>query len=277
MRVSKKAVLLVCVVVLVMLAAAGFLLHSEGVKEYIATAKREAAWRDYAYSRARVPEDLKDVSILLVGDSFIAGWEPEQHDYLWSTLLGTQCGMEVVCAAVTGSTITLGENEGYVYQGSYESYVTRELPQRDFDIVLVQGGMNDWMLCAPYGTDDSRDTRTVKGAMNTVLDRLEETYPDSLILAMSAWVDAGRTNYMGASTESYDGALLEVYAARDIPCFMGCDPKISGIYANDPEFRLQYFRTAQDSWHLGEAGHRRFLPVIATWISECYNTYSEDT
>lgn len=260
-------------VLAVLLAVLFLLLRSEGVKDYIATVKRESAWRDYEYSRARVPRDLEGVSILLVGDSFTAGWEPEQHDYLWSTLLETQCGMDVVCAAVTGSTVTLGENEGYVYQGSFESYVTRELPQREFDIVFVQGGMNDWMLCAPYGTDDSRDPRTVKGAMNTVLDRLEENYPDSLILAMSAWEDAGRENYMGASTESYDQAIREVYTARNIPFLMACDPGVSGIYANDPEFRAVYFRTSQDSWHLNQAGNERFFPVIATWLSERWEAY----
>lgn len=135
--------------------------------------------------------------------------------------------------------------------------------------------MNDWKLCAPYGTDDSRDPQKVKGAVNTVLDRLEETYPDSLILAMSAWVDSGQTNYEGHSTASYDEAIREVYAARDIPCLMACDPAISGIHADDPDFRIKYFRTPQDCWHLNEAGHRRFLPVIATWIYDCWKDFME--
>lgn len=113
-----------------------------------------------------------------------------------ATLLDTQCGVDVVCAAATGSTMTLGENEGYVYHGSYDAYVTRPLPQRAFDIVLVQGGMNDWKLCAPYGADD-------------------------------------------------------------------------------PDFRIKYFRTPQDSWHLNEAGHRCFLPVIATWIYDCWKDFME--
>lgn len=268
-----KAILLCALIALIGALAAVLLLHREDISAYIASARQEAAWRDYAYSRARVPKELKGVSILLVGDSFIAGWEPEQHDYLWSTLMDTQCGMDVVCAAVTGSTVTLGEAEGYVYHGSYEPYVTRELPDRDFDIVLVQGGMNDWMLCAPYGSDDSRDVQTIKGAMNTVLDRLEGAYPDSLILAMSAWVDPGKCNYVGYTAESYDQAVQAIYAARGIPCFTACDPKISGIYADDPDFRVKYFRTPQDSWHLSEAGHRRFLPVITTWIYERWKDY----
>lgn len=82
-----KAILLCALIALIGALAAVLLLHREDISAYIASAKQEAAWRDYAYSRARVPKELKGVSILLVGDSFIAGWEPEQHDYLWSTLM----------------------------------------------------------------------------------------------------------------------------------------------------------------------------------------------
>lgn len=237
----------------------------------VAEWKKEMAWKGYFYGSAKIPDDLDGTSILLVGDSFIAGWVPEQHDYLWSTMLETRCGMDVVCAAVTGSTITNGENDGYVYHGSCASYVTRELPQRDFDMILIQGGMNDWMLCEPIGTDDSRDPQTLKGALNCVLDRLEQDCPDSMIVAMSGWIGSGKTNYEGDPTEVFDQAVREVYAARNIPCLMACDPKISGIYANDAAFREKYFRTKQDSWHLNEAGHLRFFPVAATWLSECWN------
>lgn len=212
---------------------------------------------------------LNGKSILLVGDSLLAGYGLSDYSQSWCGMLESQYGMEITTRAVSGSTFSVGGHWGYQPGGYYYPICQRTLPEGDFDVVFVTGSGNDWYCEIPLGTSlSSRDTTTLMGAVNTTIDRLQQLYPEALILFSTSWNSTGAYNGLGLTTADYNRTLLSVCQARGIPCFQACDPSLSGIDSTSSTFRAQYFLTATDYWHLSPAGHRKYLPIIAGWLEE---------
>ncbi len=212
---------------------------------------------------------LDGKKIMFLGDSILAGCGLYSYEQSWCGMLGTRYGMEYVNNAVSGSTMATSEAELFAPGGSYSPICSRTLPEEDFDVIFVDGGANDWYCAIPLGTDlESRDTMTYIGAMNVLIDRLQSAYPNALILFMTCWNYVDVENKIGVTCDQYNQAMLQLCAARKIPCFEACDEEKSGVFARDPEFRATYFLAEQDYWHMNVSGHQMFLPTIAQWIQE---------
>ena len=213
---------------------------------------------------------LKGKSILCIGDSLMAGYglaDPQQQS--WVSMLGSCYGMQVTNRSISGSTIAAADQTGYMPGGCYEPMVERELPDGNFDLILVDGGGNDWYCAIPLGDDlTERNPKTFQGAINVIIDRLQEKYPKSVILFMTPWIPKYREPDDYTPEADYYEAMTQVCAARGIPCYQARDPEISGVYANDLEFRKKYFLTETDAWHLNPDGQILFLPHIAQWLEE---------
>lgn len=212
---------------------------------------------------------LRGKSILFVGDSLTAGYGLSNADQSWPMLLQSSYGMEVTLCSVSASTFVTSDLKEYTTGGCYEPYVERTLPEGNFDLVLVEGGGNDWYCAAPLGDSlDSRDPKTFKGAVNVVIDRIGEKYPDAALVFMTPWVPKERESTGWTPEMDYYEALSQVCQAREVPCFQARDPEVSGIYAGDSAFRGKYFLTEEDPWHLNAAGQALFAPVIARWLED---------
>ena len=210
---------------------------------------------------------LNGKSIMFLGDSFFAGYGLSDFTQTWCHMLSSQYGMTYTKRSVSGSTFTNGGTWGYGPGKYYYPICSRELPAGNFDVILLEGSGNDWYCEAPLGTDlTSRDTTTLMGAVNVTIDRLQEAYPDALILFMTPWNTTGEVNGLGYTTQDYVDACIKVCEARNILYFEACDPSLSGIDASSAAFRSQYFLTSTDRWHLNAAGHQLYLPTIASWL-----------
>ena len=217
---------------------------------------------------------LEGTSILCIGDSVMAGYGLEDPQQSWVSMLGSCYGMQVTNCAISASTIASADQKGYMVGGCYEPMVERELPDGNYDLILVEGGGNDWYCAIPLGDSlTERDPKTFQGAINGMIDRLQEKYPKSVILFMTPWIPKNRAPSSYATEAEYQEAMTQVCAARGIPCYQARDPEISGIYANKREFREQYFLTKTDAWHLNPEGHALFLPHIAQWLEEQTEEY----
>ncbi len=212
---------------------------------------------------------LNGKSIMFFGDSLLAGYKLNNYSQSWCGMLETKYGMKVTCKAISGSTFGVSSTWGYKPGGYYYPFCKRELPEGDFDVIFVAGSGNDWKCEIPLGTDlTSRDTYTLIGAMNVVIDRLQEAYPNALLLFSTSWNSTGKANGLGLTTADYNNTFIKVCQARNILCFQACDPAISGIDASSTSFRSSYFLTSTDFWHLNVTGHQRYLPTIASWIEK---------
>lgn len=211
---------------------------------------------------------LRGKSILFFGDSITSGYGLPDYSQSWPARLESVYGMKVTNISVGGSTFIKSNVYGYKTGGCYAPYVDRTLPDGSFDIVFVQGGGNDWCVSAPMGSgSETRDPYTFRGAVNVVFDRIQNKYPNALILSMTTWETRhSNINELNLPEDSYFDALTLLSNARGIPCFQARDPEISGIHVNDDSFRARYFLTPTDRWHLNAAGQALFLPVIAAWL-----------
>lgn len=212
---------------------------------------------------------LQGRSIMFLGDSLLAGYGLSDYSRSWCGMLESQYGMEITRNAISGSTFGVSSTYGYQPGGYYEPICQRALPNKQFDVILVDGSGNDWYCEIPLGSDiASRNTYTLIGAMNVVIDRLQDAYPDALILFTTSWNSTGEKNSLGLTTADYNNTFIKVCQARGISYFSACDPAISGIDSASKSFRSQYFLTSTDRWHLNEAGHKKYLPTIAAWLEE---------
>lgn len=212
---------------------------------------------------------LAGKSILFLGDSYTMGYGLEDFSQSWCAMLESEYNMDVTCYSIHGSTLGIGRFPYYCKGGCFLPISQRPLPEADYDIVFIACGSNDWYCEIPLRDAlDSRNTGTFIGAINTTIDRVQEAYPNALIIFMTPWVTKGVKNFRGETTDDYSRALVQVCQARDVECFEAYLPWVSKIYANKEDFRERYFLTSTDPWHLNAAGQQHFLPTIAEWISQ---------
>lgn len=212
---------------------------------------------------------LEGKSILCIGDSIMAGYRLPDPQQSWVSMLESCYGMKVTNCSISGSTIASADQTGYMVGGCYEPMVERELPDGSYDLILVEGSGNDWYCAIPLGDSTTdRDPKTFQGAINVIIDRLQEKYPRAVILFMTPWIPKYRAPSEYTPEQDYQEAMTQVCAARGIPCYQARNPEISGIHTDDVEFRRQYCLTETDAWHLNPAGQALFLPHIAQWLEE---------
>lgn len=220
------------------------------------------------------PEEVRDhlqgKRILFLGDSYTSTRGLDDYWDSWSGRLQTDFGMEVVCRSINGSTVTMSPFWGFAPGCCWFPICFRPIPEEEtYDFVLVTCGSNDWDQDLPIGSDpESRRPWCFMGAMNLLIDRIQEAHPESILIFMTPWVSDGSKNYHGYTTNDYAYAMEYVCELRGVYCMNVSFPWVSGIFADNPEFREKYFISPTDPWHLNEWGHARFLPLAALWLDE---------
>jgi hypothetical protein len=152
--------------------------------------------------------------------------------------------------------------------------VTRyaELPSNRADIILLEGGKNDFNSSVPIGEIGDTSTKTFMGALKFLIGKLREKYPDALIICVTVWNTAG-TNSLGLNVSDYGQAMIEVCASMGVPCFNSMDTNLSGVDMTSAAFRSQYCQSSSDVSHLNVGGHRMVLPKFEKFIAEQYESY----
>ena len=216
-----------------------------------------------AVDGGRHTETLSGKSLAILGDSYCAGYGLNFADgeAAWPYLLADTWGVFYYDHAISGSTLGEGEH------GSMPMVQrVRELPQQLLDVIIIQGGSNDWSHNIPVGDVESRDTETAMGALNTILDVLQQAHPESLLICFTPWISNGAKNDLGLETTEYGDAMEELCRRRGILCYQAEDADANGIHMDDAEFRTEFCLTPTDRWHLNEKGQRMFASVFAQWL-----------
>jgi len=159
--------------------------------------------------------------------------------------------------------------------------VSAELPELiatmgDVDIIIVEGGRNDYNFNVPLGTLEDTTTKTMMGATRYLLTKLRERYPNAVIIGLTCWETGGNKNKDGHYCREYGQAMLDICADLGIPCINALDQGKMGVYMTDPNFRAKYCRDANDVSHLNDDGMKLVLPVFERYIAEIYEEYRKN-
>ncbi|MBQ8431860.1 MAG: SGNH/GDSL hydrolase family protein [Clostridia bacterium] len=207
---------------------------------------------------------LEGITINAIGDSYIA---PSSTMKMWPDLLVDKYFGELNNYGIGGSTVT--------------NYVTNKNPMCDRytsmkrnspDIVILEGGRNDYTRLAPIGTINSTDTTTFMGALNVIITGLKEKYPDAMIVCITPWNFPG-TNDLGLQYHDFVNAMMQVAEARGVYCINASLPDVMGVDMSNEGFRAAYCLNPNDNSHLNQSGMKLVMPAFEKQLAECYEDF----
>lgn len=209
---------------------------------------------------------LEGITMSVIGDSYFAGKGLDDTSKVWPALLATKYNMVFNNYGMNGSTIS-----NYA-GGNYNPMVDRweEIADNNPDIIIVEGGRNDYNQDVPMGDVGSADKATMMGAVTYLIKSLQEKFPEALIIGVTCWEVGGIPNDQGYTCSEYGRALIEVCENMGVPCIDAMDSETLGVYMTDASFRRQYCISYDDISHLNEEGMKLVLPAFERQIAEYY-------
>ena len=211
---------------------------------------------------------LEGLTINALGDSYFAGHGLSQ-DQVWLGLLADKYNIKMNNYGIGGSTISDLVNQNPMCK----RYA--QMSDNSPDIVILEGGRNDYMKQVPLGTVTSTNTKTFMGAINVTIDGLQEKYPDAMIVCITNWnfknTATHDSPYGGSSV--YANAMKAVADAQGVYCIMANDPAVSGVDVSSPGFRAIYCMDPGDVSHLNAEGMKLVMPKFDAVLTQYYKDY----
>lgn len=94
---------------------------------------------------------------------------------------------------------------------THDPFVFRYNEMVETDIILINGGINDWQINVPIGYKTSNDVQTFYGALNKLVSGLKTNYPNSYILFITGFnYKENYINKIGNDFELYNNAIIDV-------------------------------------------------------------------
>lgn len=179
---------------------------------------------------------------------------------------------------VAGATIRSGTNVGDNPEKPRHWISTNVLNlPTDADYVILEGGVNDSVngdvmgTFDPYFTNDTYDSTTFYGAMDTMCKNLYDRFPGKkvgfiIVHAVSGWIAARDTpRYVAAKK------VLNKWGVPYIDLNVSCPP--FGLIAGDNELVRRYTAPSSsdpskgDGWHPNEDGYKKYYcDKIESWL-----------
>ena len=207
---------------------------------------------------------LEGVTVNALGDSYFAGEGlPEEH--VWLGLLESKYGMSMNNYGKGGSTVSYVASK----RPMCERY--KDMPNNDPDIILLEGGRNDFNQDVTIGAVDSTSVSTFSGALNVIIDGLQKKYPNAMIVCISNWNFPGTKN--GKTYLSYANAMKAVAERQGVYFISAYDPKVSGIDMSDESFRATYCLKQSDISHLNLEGMKIAMTHFEKILAEYYQDF----
>lgn len=210
---------------------------------------------------------MEELTVYAICDSYFES-NGLLSDYVWLSLMSKKYGMELHNYGKNGSTVSN-------YVTSYNPMCDRctSLPDGSPDIILVEGGRNDFNQKVPIGAIDSSDTKTYSGALNVIIDGLQKKYPSAMIVCVTPWNFPDKSGY-SLTYKDYTNAMEEVAEAQGVYCVKAYEPEISGINMRDDSFRSKYCMKPGDVSHLNLDGMKIVMSHFEKIIAQYYAEFS---
>lgn len=223
-----------------------------------ATADLEKYLKD-DLARADYSSFFAGKTIYFIGDSYFAGNGLEK-EYVWPALLTKKYNMGYENYGMNGSAIS-------AYASSNNPMVNRYTSMKSGspDVVVIEGGKNDFNQNVPLGTIDSTDTKTFYGALRTMINGMKAKYPTAVVICLTPWFVNG-TNSLGNTVQDYGQAMIKLCADMGVPCINAQDRRAVGVDMTDSTFKSKYCMTPTDVSHLNLDGMKLVLPFFEKQI-----------
>jgi len=173
------------------------------------------SWRIY-YKPTHAPEHVKNSplygkKLTVMGDSLIYGNKLGPGG-TWSNTVALKYGMAYENLGKNGDPV------GHPADGTGMVDRLDSIPA-DTDYFVLDGGANDRNDRIPLGEDDSTDTGTFCGALNTIITAFRQKCPRAKFLLLTNWQRFAGANSLGLTDLDYVNAMLRVAALRCVPVF----------------------------------------------------------
>lgn len=211
-------------------------------------------------------EELSGLTMYAMGDSYFGGSQ-NGKEYVWPNLLAQKYGMKFLNYGIGGSTISNNPNGNYQPMCNRIAGMAAAEPQ----IILFEGGRNDFCKNVPLGQDDDTDVTTFCGAINNCLNQLQAKYPNALIIGVTVW--AHEETRAGQTQTQFGEAMLRLCATRGLPCFNAMDVENTKVDMDSMAFRRTYCQSNDDVSHLNTDGMILAEPAFEAFIAQAYRAF----
>lgn len=195
---------------------------------------------------------LSGVILSALGDSYFGG-SSLGREKVWVNLLANKYNMPKYIDGVGGSTVADVKNDPVPIVKRHQNMMSAS------NIVLVEGGRNDYNHQVPIGEAGSRDTKTFIGAWNVILDGIKAKCPNAMIVMITPW-NFPDSDSKPIKREQYINAMKAVAEEQNVYVIDASDPSLTGVDMTDAVFRSQYCLNADDVSHLNEEGMKLVMP-----------------
>lgn len=225
-------------------------------------------------------EELEGAHIYAIGDSYLEGNGINYNDN-WLNLLVARYNAQLVSHGKNGSAISAYAKNNNPMVNRYQN-----LPNDpDADIIIFEGGRNDYNQNVPIGTVGDPDVNTFAGAVLTTIDGLLQKYPEAVILCMTPWnldeltTGANQVNGAGNRTRDYSDAFKQVieYVNNDrVRLIRNDDTSVIPVHMTHYSFRKDFCMNVGDISHLNGYGMETIMPYLESEIAALYKDYLAD-
>ena len=209
-------------------------------------------------------EVLEGKTVNFIGDSLFAGHSLGKS-YTWPQLMLGKYSMAGENHGISGCTLSACE-------GGQNPIISRfeKMPDNNPDIVIFEGGRNDYNKNADIGTIDCSDPTTYLGSIAMLVSGLRAKYPNALIIGVTFWKANDRLNIGGKICGEYTSAMLDACKKLGVPVINAADEDASGIRMTDRAFREQCSLAPSDVCHLNFDGMKLALAFFEREIARIY-------
>ena len=215
-------------------------------------------------SKKQVYTILEGLTVNAIGDSYIA---PASSLQKWPDLLTDKYSWTLVNDAISGCTISNYVTDRNPICDRFQNMIANT-PQ----IVIIEGGRNDFNQKTPIGTVNSTDTKTFMGALNVIIDGMQKKYPNAMIVCITPWKFPNKSTHT-LTYKDYVDAMMAVSDAQGVYCINASDTAVMGVDMTDANFRAQYCTKPDDVSHLNAEGMKLVMPAFEKLIAKCYANF----
>ena len=220
------------------------------------------AWLE-EYKASAEYDNLKNLVVNFLGDDYFLGGSIEK-DFKWTSMIDEIYNWNITNYLEEGiMTSTYDDLQLFPLCRLY-----RSMSSNNPNVVLVSGGLNDYLNGTPIGTIDDTDTDTYMGALKALIDGLREKYRDACIVFTTMYNVEGSVEGSTLTSEDYATALKEVCEYKKVYCLDLYDAETYGIDMSSAEFRAEYCQSADDTVNLNLEGNKLLLAAYEKFVSE---------